>query len=811
MTSLKRSLPFVRGLQSERDRQSFFNSLITALREIGDCFSVVVVLRADFFGKYSLYNGLAEQIEQHLVTVTPLTYDQIKASIVKPAVKAGLVCEPNLIYNILLDVVGAPGELPLLQYTLLELWQQRQLDPAGGPARLTLDAYNELGGVRGTLQKRANDLFYSLTHEEQRVAKRVFIALTQIGDGTEDTRRRISRAELVSPWFPAELVERVLEKLVAAKLVVTNRVGFSCNRQERNMQGLANVSTALRFAQMRRGKFLPQSPTEARTSDLLLGDSVKDSLAHITRRSTNELAEVATTQFSNSAYQETVDVAHEALIRNWTLLRTWLDENRELLQRQRRIERAAKEWSALEHSRAPEYLLHGDRLIEAEDYLIAYPDELSALAQRYIAISREENRRAQKERRLLQLAVPCTLLVALVVTFSQYRAVVKSQAEKAYQLQIATSRQQAAVAQSILQEPESDPTAALLISRLAAEKGGYTYEAQASLRSALQKLRLQANLQGHQGAVHQVLFSPDQRQLATAGDDGTVQIWSLETQTVEKILSWRDATHPPSTAEQPTNSAQRDSAQRDSAQRDSAQRTVPIAAIAFSPNGQQLAAIAQNSAEVQVWSVASGKRTLTLSGFKDTVQQVLFSPDGDWIAASVGHTVRVWAVASGHLHASFRHAAAVESLAFSPDSRLVLTASGTVAQLWPIKNGQSRKLLRHAKPINSATFSSDGETIATASDDGSARLWQSSTGQLRRVLAANQVPMQGTRWGATSGTALQPLTQVLFSPNGKFLAAIGASQIQLWNVKTGQLWNQLERHDALSAKRDNGCYGSVKR
>jgi WD40 repeat protein len=777
------------GVQAERDRQSFFNSLITALREIGDCFSVVIVLRADFFGKYSLYNGLAEQIEQHLVTVTPLTYDQIKASILKPAAKAGLVCEPNLIYNILLDVVGAPGELPLLQYTLLELWRQRQIDPHDGTAHLTLDAYNELGGVRGTLQKRANDLFYSLTHEEQRVAKRVFIALTQIGDGTEDTRRRISKTELVSPWFPAELIERVLEKLVTAKLVVTNRVSSSCNRQERAVQGLANVSTALRLAQMRQGKCL-QQPSEFNQAPILLADSANCSIAGIIRRSTHELAEYATAQFS-SDYQETVDVAHEALIRNWSLLRTWLDENRELLQRQRRIEHAAKEWAAWEQSRSPEYLLHGDRLIEAEDYLIAYPDELSALAQRYIVISREENRRAQKERRLLQLAVPCTLLVALVVTFSQYRAVVNSQAEKEYQLQIATSRQQAAVAQAILQEPESDPTTALLISRFAAEKGGYTYEAQASLRSALQKLRLQANLQGHQGAVHQITFSPNQRQLATAGADGTVRLWSLTTQTVEKILAWRDESNQSLTAERTTT--------------DDSQRATPIVAIAFSPNGQQLAAIAQNSADVQVWSVESGKRLLTLSGLKAPVRHLSFSPNGNWIAASAGKEVRVWAVASGQSHASLRHAAPVNSLVFNPDNRELLTASGTVAQLWQVRdgrmsNGQSRKVLRHAKLVNSATFSPDGQSIATACDDGIVRLWQRSTGQLRRALAAEAIPSQRSRRKQGLGQASQPLKQVLFSPNGQFLAAAAVSRIQLWNIKTGQLWHQLEHNDTLSTR-----------
>ncbi len=780
------------GLQAEHDRQSFFNSLVTALREIGDCFSVVVVLRADFFGKYALYHGLAEQIEQHLVTVTPLTYQQIKDSIVKPAEKAGIICEPNLVYNILLDVVGTPGELPLLQYTLLELWQQRQLDADGGTARLTLDAYNELGGVRGTLQKRANDIFHSLTHEEQRVAKRIFIALTQIGDGTEDTRRRIAKTELVSPWFPVELVERVLEKLVTAKLVVTNRVLSTCNRHDRAGQRLANVSTALRFAQMRRGKFLQEPVDRDRTASLLLNDRASRSIAGIAQRSTNELANFAIDPSGNSDYQETVEVAHEALIRNWSLLRTWLDENRELLQQQRRMEHAAKDWYASEESRAPEYLLHGDRLIEAEDSLIAHPDELSALAQRYIAVSREENRRTQKERRLLQLAIPCTLLVALVVTFSQYRAVVNSQAEKEYQLQIATSRQQAAVAQAILQEPDSDPTAALLISRLAAEKGGYTYEAQASLRAALQKLRLQSSLQGHQGAIHQVIFSPDQRHLATAGANGTVLLWSLGTQTVEKVLSWHDDGRDDGRGDDKQPSGVIQPVAQDSKQ------ATPITAIAFSPNGKQLAAIAQNVTKVQVWSVESGKRILTLDGFKAPIRQLTFSPNGDWIAASADTEVRVWDADSGQLQANLPHASLVSSLSFSPNNRELLTASGAVAQLWQVSNWQSRTLLRHPTYVSNATFSPNGQSIATASDDGSTRLWHSRTGQLRRVLTAAHQGAQDDHQRQPFGQAVQPLKQVLFSPNGRFLAAVDAKRIRLWNAETGKLWHQFEPGDELN-------------
>ncbi len=765
------------GLQAERDRLSFFHSLITALRELKDCFSVVVVLRADFFGKYSLYDGLAKQIEQHLITVTPLTYQQIKASIVKPAEKAGIVCEPNLIYNILLDVVGAPGELPLLQYTLLELWQRRQLNPEGGAAHLTLDAYNELGGVRGTLQKRANDLFYSLTPEEQRVAKRIFIALTQIGDGTEDTRRRISKAELISPWFPAALIEQVLEKLVAAKLVVTNRVLCVGTSQRSVIQEFTNVSTALRFAQMRRGK-CSQELSDDRAPSLLFSSSTNVNIASLTQRSSSELADTPTALGSSSDSQETVDVAHEALIRNWTLLRTWLDENRALLQRQRRVEQSAREWYALQQSRSPEYLLHGDRLTDAEDYMIAYPDELSALAQRYIAVSREENRRSQKERRLLQLAVPCTLLVALVVTFSQYRAVVNSQAEKDYQLQIATARQQAAVAQAILQEPDGDPTTALLISRLAAEKGGYTYEAQASLRTALQKLRLQVNLQGHRGAVHQAIFSPNQRQLATAGADSTIRLWSLETQAIETVFSWRDAANPLA--------------------------ATAIVAIAFSPDGTQLAAIAQDSADIQLWSVASGKRLLTLSGLPNPVQQLTFSPKGDWLAASAGNEVRVWDARSGQPQATLRHTAPVNSLTVSPDNRSLLTTSSNSAQLWQrhpwqVRSWQRHKLLHHDVRVHHATVSPDGQSIATAADDGSAYLWQVSTGQLRQSLTADSsaMPMQGSGLRSV-GYAVQPLKQVMFSPDGQLLATVDASRIRLWNVHSGQLWQQLERSSELN-------------
>ncbi len=774
------------GPQAERDRHHFFNSLLTALQEASDCLSLVIVLRADFFCKCSLYNGLAEQIEQNLVTVTPLTYEQIKASVVKPAQKAGVVCDPNLVYNILLDVVGAPGELPLLQYTLLELWQQRQPDPAGGPARLTLDAYTELGGVRGTLQKQANAVFYSLTLEEQQVAKRIFIALTQLGDGTEDTRRRILKSELVSSRFPAELVDRVLEKLVTAKLVVTNQIVPTSRYQERIDQGFASVSTALRLAQMCQGKFpkhtQPLDPPSTRVQSSLEGEHL---ITRVTQLPSNHLAERSTSQGLCPLYQETVDVAHETLIRHWLMLRTWLDESREMLRRQRRIEHAAREWHNAEEPRSNEYLLHGDRLIDAEDFLKTYPDELSVLAQRFITISREENQRTQRELRLLQMVIPCTLLVALGVTFIQYIAAIKSQAEKDYQLQIATSRRQAAIAQSILQEPDGDPMAALLISRLAVEKGGHTYEAQASLRAALQKLRLQANLKGHTGAIRTTAFSPTQPYFATGGEDGTVRLWSLKTQSAERVWQWEG--EPADGKGNETNPSQISSSATNP-------QSSAIATIAFSPDGKLLAAIARDSNQIRVWSVETGVLQFRLQSGDGAITQLAFSPDGQWLATvDTQHMVQLWQVRSGQIHRKLSHPTEVRDLAFSPDGERLLTASGSEVHIWEVKNRRSHQVLSHPHQVNCIAFSPNGLAIATASRDGSVRFWQAPGAMIQ-----DSYPWQKMVSSKPLHTPSSSLSQVLFSPNGRVVAVSDQqNRVWLWEVSTGKLKLQLGRSNNL--------------
>jgi len=747
------------GINAERDRHRFFHSLLTALRDLSEQFSLVVVLRADFFSKCSFYKSLIEQIERHLVMVTPLTYDQIKASILKPAERVGLVCDPNLVYNILLEIVGAPGELPLLQYTLMELWKHRQYSPEGGPPRLTLDAYAELGGVRGTLQKRANELFYSLTLEEQRVAQRIFIGLTQLGEGTEDTRRRVLKSELVNGQS-SELVEQVLEKLVNAKLVVTNQVMPTSGHQEQVDQRLANISTALRLAQV-----VKKTARSAKTFDLAESlPHVQATLTHqyqvnISRLSHKPDVDLVASASSNTC-QETVDIAHEALIRNWGLLRIWLDENREMLRRQRRIERAAREWHLAHQVRSPEYLLRGSRLIDADDFLQQYPGELSALAQRYITASREEHRRTRRELRLLQVSVPCTLMIALGITFSQYRMASKNRAEKDVQLQIATSRQWSAIAQSLLQESDNDPTTALLISRLAAERGR-TYEAEASLRSALQGLRLQASWQISEKPLQQVVFSPDQKWLAASDTTGNLIVWSTQDPTQKHVL-------------QQANSANAQS------------QAVRISTIAFSGDSKLLVANSQSS-RIQIWEVETGKIRHQFNGFEGEIAKISVSRASNLIAASYRKQVKIWDMTTGKLQSQGSHRSHVQHLQFDSSGTQLLVADTQTASLIQAKNYQTKKTFRPSNTIEAVRLSPDNQWVAIAPLQGTIELWAVNTGKLHRKLQlSSQFTTSDKRPNSTNSSS----PQLVFSPTGDQLAIANAvGQVDVIHLKSEQRWS----------------------
>lgn len=337
--------------QDKEERQQFFECLLDAVDRVNkEKFCLVLTMRADFFGKCVEYSGLAQKIKDHQAIVTQMDKGELKKAITEPAQKVGLEVEPELVEQMIADVAESPGSLPLLQYTLTALWQQRTSD------RLTVQAYTHLGGIKGTLEKRATEVFNSCSEEEKKVAQQIFLELTQLGEGTEDTRRRVLKQNLLNSHSAPDIVDQLIQKLADqdVRLLVT-------------------------------GELLEKGDIPKRV--------------------------------------EVVDVAHEALIRNWTLLRSWLDENHEAIRKKRKIEAEAEEWLA--NNRAEEYLLQGRKLTEAEDFrefFLQYPDRVSFNrdAQEFLQKSIDKQERIQRREKLRQLGIKVALGVTTVVLLGTF-------------------------------------------------------------------------------------------------------------------------------------------------------------------------------------------------------------------------------------------------------------------------------------------------------------------------------------------------------------------------------------------------------
>ncbi len=197
--------------RDEDERRTFIEALLGAA-ERG--LRVVVALRADFYGHCAAYPRLAAALEDRQSLVGPMSEDELRRAIERPAEHAGLLLEPGLVEAILRDVVGEPGALPLLSHSLLETWKRRS------GRVLTLVGYLQAGGVQGAITKTAETVYReALSPDQQALARNIFLRLTELGDGTEDTRRRVAIAELVPRPEQQNDVDEVLRRLAGARLV----------------------------------------------------------------------------------------------------------------------------------------------------------------------------------------------------------------------------------------------------------------------------------------------------------------------------------------------------------------------------------------------------------------------------------------------------------------------------------------------------------------------------------------------------------------------------------------------------------------
>ncbi|CAM3417489.1 PD40 domain-containing protein [Kibdelosporangium persicum] len=708
--------------RDEAERTRFVDLLLTAVTSPNSRAKVVLGVRADFYSHCTRHPGLVRAMVDAQVAVGPMTTGELRRAIVQPAVRAGCTVEGALLAELVAQAAGNAGVLPLLSHALRETWRRRK-----GNA-LTLAAFQAAGGVDSALARTAESVYSGLTEARQHLVRDLFLRLTALGEGTEDTKRRITRSEVDKDTTD------VLDVLAEARLI-----------------------------------------------------TVAD---------------------------ETVEIAHEALIHAWPRLRQWLAADREGLRTHRHLTEAAQEWSSLRED--PGALYRGARLIVAKEWAAKAGTSLNPVERAFLDASVEQEEREtaagrRRARQLRYLAVGLAVLLVVVTVISVVAVEQRKDAEQARQ--VAISRQLATQALTIA---ETDPGRAKLLS-LEAYRTEPTLEARGALLSMSAHSDYRTELPAHTGAVSQIAFRPD-GSIVSVGRDRTVAVWDPARRTRIATMTGHDtwlkalATTPDgrfaATGGDDTRVVLWDLEKRVIAGSFD-QHTATVREIAFSPDGRVMAS-AGNDQTTRLWDVASRTPLATLTGHVGAVTTLAFSPDGKTLATGGDdQTIAMWDVASGTRVATLaENVGAVKSLDFSADGTMLASAGlGPAVHLWDVR-GRTRitTFTGHTEEaVIALKFSRDGKTLVSAGNDMVIRMWDVPNRVPRAVLAGHQASVYTLAFSpdgrvlasageegkiifwdpqAPSLRGLGSVYDMAFTPDGQTLATAGPGNTTLWDVRT---------------------------
>lgn len=655
-------------IEREDERSRLLANLVQAVKAENIPFRLIITLRADFYDRPLLYPELGELIRQCTQVVLPLSPTELEQAITSPAYNAGLNMDRDLVTEIISDVSEQPGMLPLLQFTLTELYDHR-VDNT-----LTRDAYQRIGGVSSSLARRADELYTEFNEQQRLLTRQLFLRLVTPGEGTEDTRRRVMRDELVSLNADPKAIEEILDIFGKYRLLTFDR----------------NPAT--------------RTPT--------------------------------------------VEIAHEALISRWKLLREWLDASREDLRLQRRLAEATDEW--LRGGRDSSFLASGARLTQFEALTSNTAIALNAQERDYVVASISLRQRAANRLKLFIAGLIAATLAALglaIFAFDQQNQAVEAEATTAAERdraneQAEISRANALAMSALTQRERLDSN---LLTSIAALEVHDTLEARRSLLiNLLANPRLVTFLQGHTGAVRGVTISPDQSLLATGSDDHTVRVWDAATfQPVGAPFEGH---------------------------------TDIVWDVAFSPDGKRLASASRDQ-KIMIWDIEHPEQVpLTLEGHTDEAWALAFSPDGNWlVSGGVDDAVILWDLTADPPTAKklAGHQGDVFSVAFSPDGKTFASggADNTIL-LWTISGDEPTPLVGHSNWILTLDFSPDGSVLASSGIEREVFLWNVADAQ---------------PFGKFPTTHTRDIRKVIFSPDGQNIATASEDNtVQLWSLTTLQ-------------------------
>ena len=703
------------------EREQFLDLLRIAATDPESRLRIVITLRADFTDRPLQYVAFGDILRQRIEFVLPMTPAELEQSIAGPAERVGVKVEPDLLAAIMADLSDEPGALPLLQYALTELFEQRK------GATLTRAGYQQIGGVLGALAQRAEDIFCAQEPALQTALQQVCLRLVTLGEGTEDTRRRVRQSELAAVVDDHDLLQAALDTFGKPRLLTFDRDPVS--------------------------------------------------------------------------REPTVEVAHEALIREWDRLRAWLDESRDDIRLQRRLAAGAAEWQAAQSDTS--YLLSGAQLAQFASWATDTSVALTAGEQAYLAASTAERDRLaaleqerqqhelRLQRRSVRLSRTLTGVMAAFLVVGVLLALwalgerstaqdaedkANQGATSAYNARITAEAAQGnaeigatEVALHVTQEFVARATS----DRRSEESQSLALAAQAQqLDSSDQILALALALEAN------TINDPPQIAPRTLGR------MAIETR-YQRVLLYPEAAE-------------------------------GISALAISPDGRFIASGSYDRL-IQLWDFSSGELLQTLAGHENTIMGLAFSPDSQTlISGSTDNTINVWDVTQpgrqidtlGEQEPNWLFGG-IQEVRFSPDGQLIASTDDDGVKLW---NAQAYTLLD--SPLDDAygdayglSFSPDGRFLAVGFDDGTIRLWNVQTRDLLLTLEGHtnvvtsvqfhpddQLLLSGSwdgtvkLWDWEMGEELFTIDEaisinyVAFNPDGETFVFAAGDEINLWDT-----------------------------